>query len=458
MRKILISLSIIGAVAAVATGVTIALFNDTETSTGNIFTAGTMDLKVDHKYAMYDGHECTRNCEENLGENLIQNGSFEVPEVTDSAKWEIFSNSDPNLKWTVEWVGSQTSYGGRTRPDPALVEYHENIMGPAQDGDQYAELDSDWFGPHDPLNGEPALVKIHQDIPTTPGAKYKLHYYFSPRPNTGGSENIMYVNIDDVPVQTLGPVAGGGSIVWTEYTYEFTATNASTKVEFIGGGTDNSLGIFLDNVSVHPYTCQYQIVGGTCTLWGEKDLGPDDYYWHFDDVKPGDYGTNIISLHAYSNDAYACLIDHNIKDYENVCIDPENAVSDPSCGVGDHDGELSGLLKAFVWVDDSPQNNAYDNGETILYGPNAAFTNINTMARIPLTESNTKYIGIAWCFGTQTVDGSGIHCSGTGNQDIAQTDSFQSYFTVYAEQQRNNDGFTCTGVTANLDKSSPQLF
>jgi predicted ribosomally synthesized peptide with SipW-like signal peptide len=46
MRKILVSLSIIGAVAAIATGVTIAFFQDTETSTGNTFTAGTLDLKV----------------------------------------------------------------------------------------------------------------------------------------------------------------------------------------------------------------------------------------------------------------------------------------------------------------------------------------------------------------------------------------------------------------------------
>ena len=453
MKRILISLSIIGAVAAIVSGVTYALFNDTETSTGNIFVAGTMDLKVDHKYAMYDGNECTKNCVEDTSTNLIQNGSFEVPKVTDNAKWQIFSNSDPNLKWTVEWVGSQTSYGGRTRPDPALVEYHKNIMGPAQDGDQYAELDSDWFGPHDPLNGEPALVKIYQNIPTTPGAKYKLHYYFSPRPNTGDSENIMYVKIDGVTVQTLVPIAGGGSIVWTEYTYEFTASNASTKIEFVGGGTDDSLGIFLDNVSVHPYICQYQIIGGTCTLWGLKDLGEGDYYWNFGDVKPGDYGTNIISLHAYNNDAYACLIDHNIQDLENNVVDPEIAAGDDAASTT---GELSGFLKAFVWVDDSPQNNAYNSGETILYGPNAPFTDINTMIPVSLTASHTKYIGIAWCFGTQTVDASGIHCSGVGNQDISQTDIFQSYFTVYAEQQRNNDGFKCSDLQIN--KSSPKLY
>lgn len=46
MKKIIISLSIIGAVAAVAIGGTVAYFSDTETSTGNTFTAGTIDIAV----------------------------------------------------------------------------------------------------------------------------------------------------------------------------------------------------------------------------------------------------------------------------------------------------------------------------------------------------------------------------------------------------------------------------
>jgi predicted ribosomally synthesized peptide with SipW-like signal peptide len=47
MKKILLSLSAIVFVAAAAAGATGAFFNDTETSTGNTFTAGAIDLKVD---------------------------------------------------------------------------------------------------------------------------------------------------------------------------------------------------------------------------------------------------------------------------------------------------------------------------------------------------------------------------------------------------------------------------
>jgi len=46
MKKILVSLSIIGVVAAIAIGGTIAYFSDTETSVGNTLTAGVLDLKI----------------------------------------------------------------------------------------------------------------------------------------------------------------------------------------------------------------------------------------------------------------------------------------------------------------------------------------------------------------------------------------------------------------------------
>ena len=46
MKKILLSLSIITAVAAIVIGGTFAYFSDVETSNGNVFTAGTLDLKT----------------------------------------------------------------------------------------------------------------------------------------------------------------------------------------------------------------------------------------------------------------------------------------------------------------------------------------------------------------------------------------------------------------------------
>ena len=47
MKKIIVSLSIMAMVAGVVIGATSAYFSDTETSIGNTFTAGTIDIKVD---------------------------------------------------------------------------------------------------------------------------------------------------------------------------------------------------------------------------------------------------------------------------------------------------------------------------------------------------------------------------------------------------------------------------
>lgn len=49
MKKILLSLSMIAAVAVVGVGATGAFFSDSETSTGNTFTAGAIDLGVDNE-------------------------------------------------------------------------------------------------------------------------------------------------------------------------------------------------------------------------------------------------------------------------------------------------------------------------------------------------------------------------------------------------------------------------
>lgn len=59
MKKILLSLLSIGAVAVVAVAATGAFFSDTETSTGNTFQAGTLDLQVDNECyynKIADGH------------------------------------------------------------------------------------------------------------------------------------------------------------------------------------------------------------------------------------------------------------------------------------------------------------------------------------------------------------------------------------------------------------------
>jgi predicted ribosomally synthesized peptide with SipW-like signal peptide len=56
-KKIVLSLCIIGAAAAIAAGGTIAFFSDKEVSAGNVFTAGGLDLQIDSD-CTYNGKAC----------------------------------------------------------------------------------------------------------------------------------------------------------------------------------------------------------------------------------------------------------------------------------------------------------------------------------------------------------------------------------------------------------------
>ena len=181
--------------------------------------------------------------------NLVVNGGFEEPVVTDPAKWDIFPDGTADLGWTVEWYGGSTSYGGYTRPDPSLQELHQGVMGwLPYEGEQYAELDTDWYGPGHPQSGEPASVKIYQDIETCEGGIYELEYAWSPRP--GHSDNGLKVYWGGVEIANHSG-SGGSNTSWTLETHsDLLPIDGSTTLAFVETGNPDSLGMFLDNVSV----------------------------------------------------------------------------------------------------------------------------------------------------------------------------------------------------------------
>ena len=83
-RKILISLSAIGVAAAIVIGATTAYFSDTEISSGNTFTAGSIDLKVDN-HCYYNGAECelANDGKYHWNGNVNENECFCTWELTD---------------------------------------------------------------------------------------------------------------------------------------------------------------------------------------------------------------------------------------------------------------------------------------------------------------------------------------------------------------------------------------
>ncbi len=180
--------------------------------------------------------------------NLIANGAFESPVATEGG-WDIYDSGTGGLGWAVAWNGS---FEGA--PEIAKLELHNGVGGwlPYEES-QYAELDTDW-GVSD---GEQASVIISQDIDTVPGVTYNVSYAFSARPDTGAGENILDLLVNGSPVQTMGPVAGVSNTSWDTDTYSFIATDESTTIAFRDSGTPNSVGTFIDAVSV---SCDEEVV------------------------------------------------------------------------------------------------------------------------------------------------------------------------------------------------------
>lgn len=174
---------------------------------------------------------------------VVVNGDFETPVVSTPQLWDIYASGTSGLGWTVEWYEGSASYGGQSRPEPALLELHRGVLITAHGGLQNAELDTDWFGPGNNLNNEPASVKITQDVETTTGCGYNLVYWWHPRVNTDNSMNV-YVN--DVVKDSVS----GSTQVWTKGQVYFVADSETTSIGFAETGTPDSLGMFLDDVSV----------------------------------------------------------------------------------------------------------------------------------------------------------------------------------------------------------------
>lgn len=430
MKRILLSLSVLVFAGALVAGGTVAFYSDTETSTGNIFVAGAINLLVDHTYASYNGEVCLGEFL-GTGDELVENGGFETPDIP-TGTWNVYP----------------TGIAGWGVDSGAGIEIQDNVAGAPHSGGQFVELAS---------NNPSSMSQV---IDTVPGAKYKFSFYFSPRPGVAlGDNTIGYkvevtsnsgIIIDD----TVGETATSGSgTVWEEVTYNFIALDTQTTLRFSDeGSNNNSLGGYIDDVSVVELFFEdgvYSDGNGTCELWSESDLVEgEETFWDFSDIKPGDYGVNVVSLHVYDNDAYVCLFpQHNLEDNENGLVEPELDLNDDSVT-----GELSGFLKLFIW-NDLDGNGSYDpNTEEELISPNTLIENAIVQLEV-VGNAPIDLIGIAWCVGEQSVAINGdITCDGSGNYNVAQTDEIVTMFSAYAEQTRNNDGFSCE-EDVDLDQS-----
>jgi len=177
-------------------------------------------------------------------QNLVVNGGFESPEVTNAKGWDIFDSGAEGVDWTVTWYPSPPTGA----PDPAHLELHAGVNGwlPHGGSAQYAELDSDWGGPNSSQTGEAASICISQAIPTEYGL-YNISYFYSPRPGHGDNAINVYWG-DSVIASHSG--AGASNTVWSPVELHEDAVAGTTTLKFCETGRPDSLGMFLDDVSV----------------------------------------------------------------------------------------------------------------------------------------------------------------------------------------------------------------
>jgi len=258
----------------------------------------------------------------------------------------------------------------------------------------------------------------------------------------------------------------------------FSDTETSTGNVLQAGAID----LLVDNKS-YVTNDKGQLVESPSTTWGPSDLndgeGPADgayLFFNFSDLKPGDIGEDTISLHVNNNDAWVCAAARITEDSDVSYTEPEvEPNNDPTVDLDNPsgtDGELAENVEIAFWADDGDNVLEKDEEEAIFL--RGKISDLGQAGKIaladstknvwsdtgPLTGSDTKYIGKAWCFGNLTLNpveqddesdigpldrGTGFTCSGADSaNNAAQTDRVKGDIQFYAVQSRNNPGFKCS--------------
>ena len=151
--------------------------------------------------------------------NLLIDGGFEQPALS--------RGSYATLTSIPGWIGAPT------------IEVQNHVAGSPYEGNQYVELDTD------------ANSSMYQDVSTIAGVTYQIHFEYSPRPGVAAMSNGIsaFWNNSLYAMVALNGI-GLNDTSWTGYDFTTVATGSTSRLMFSAFGTSDSLGGYLDNVSV----------------------------------------------------------------------------------------------------------------------------------------------------------------------------------------------------------------
>ena len=179
--------------------------------------------------------------------NLITNGSFETVTgaTINSGQWAVVEgdNASHGPKYLNGWQ-ADARFG---------VELRNHVAGKAQEGNIFVELDSHfgYFGGNDQAPAPCCNSWISQSVDTDAGQIYHLSYYYSPRGGVEWASNDINVYWNGSLLTTnTGSGIGQGGNVWQQFEFDVTGTGGWDTLKFAAGGTAQTYGGSLDNVSL----------------------------------------------------------------------------------------------------------------------------------------------------------------------------------------------------------------
>jgi hypothetical protein len=179
--------------------------------------------------------------------NLITNGSFEqvTGATVNSGRWTVVEGDNPahGLKYLNGWQ-ADARFG---------VELRNHVAGKAQEGNIFVELDSH-FGYFTGNNQNPLPCCnswISQSVLTDDGQNYHLSYWYSPRGGVAAESNDINVYWNDTLLKNnTGSGIGQSGNVWQQFEFDVIGTGGLDTLKFAAGGTAQTYGGSLDNVSL----------------------------------------------------------------------------------------------------------------------------------------------------------------------------------------------------------------
>jgi len=195
--------------------------------------------------------------------NILTNGCFETPSIptSNTKKWDLYDKTIASgLGWDVIWLEDENDQSSGVNPclttEPGfnyvgLLELQRGILGGPSEGYQHAELDSDCNSPsNNSRSGEPSSIGISQSVNTEAFATndYQITFAYKARPDQPLSTNGLMVswNGESITPSDLD----FSKTKWKYASITVSANSVQSILSFEDTGTSDSLGTFLDDVSV----------------------------------------------------------------------------------------------------------------------------------------------------------------------------------------------------------------